>query len=158
VISDSVTEKNVAPQSGFTGSKDPYEIGTVDTAFKLIWPDHKIEVWGVPDPKISGITCFYSRAKKWGISGGLGVAEDTSDASVSCRKTGDIIFRDSIKETEEIWNESTSFFFKKLRIVRFYDKNSNSLVYLVYSDRLVDGSPKNSISAIALEWISPKMQ
>ncbi len=139
-------------------TKDPYEIGSVDTAFKLLWPDHKIEVGGVPDPKISGITCFYSRAKTGGISGGLGLAEDTSDASVSCRKTGDIVFRESIQQTEEIWNESTSIFFKKLRIIRFYDKNSNSLIYLVYSDKLIDGSPKNSISAVSLEGVNPQIK
>ena len=113
---------------------------------------------GVPDPKISGITCFYSRAKTGGISGGLGLAEDTSDASVSCRKTGDIVFRESIQQTEEIWNESTSIFFKKLRIIRFYDKNSNSLIYLVYSDKLIDGSPKNSISAVSLEGVNPQIK
>ncbi len=130
---------------------DPYEIGSVDTAFKILWPDHKIEVGGVPDPKVSGITCFYSRAKTGGITGGLGLAQDTSDASVACRQTGKISFKEAIKPVEEIWNESTSFFFKKLRIVRFYDVNSNSLIYLVYSDKLIDGSPKNSISAVALE-------
>lgn len=134
---------------------DPYEIGSVDTAFKLLGPDHKIEVWGVPDPKISGITCFYSRAKTWWISGWLGLAQDTSDASVACRQTGKIYFKESIESVEEIWNESTSFFFKKLRIVRFYDGNSNNLIYLVYSDKLIDGSPKNSISAVALDEVVP---
>ncbi len=157
-ISDMSTDRSVSQDHISSGSIDPYEIGSVDTAFKFIGPDHKIEVGGVPDPKVGGITCFYSRAKKWGISGGLGLAEDTSDASVSCRKTWDIVFRESIKQSEEIWNESTSLFFKKLRIVRFYDKNSNSLIYLVYSDRLIDGSPKNSISAVALEWLIPKIQ
>ncbi len=129
----------------------PYEIGSVDTAFQILGPDHKIEVGGVPDPKVSGVTCFYSRAKTGGIAWGLGLREDTSDASVACRQTGKISFKEAINPVEEIWNESTSFFFKKLRIVRFYDANSNSLIYLVYSDRLIDGSPKNSISAVALE-------
>jgi CreA protein len=141
--------------SSTTQKQDPYTIGSVDTAFKLIWPDHKIEVGGVPDPKVSGITCFYSRAKTGGITGGLGLAQDTSDASVACRQTGKINFKEAIEPVEEIWNESTSFFFKKLRIVRFYDGNSNSLIYLVYSDRLIDGSPKNSISAVALEEVQP---
>ncbi len=68
-------------------SQEPYKIGTVDTAFKLIGPDHKIEVGGVPDPKVAGVTCFYSRARTGGISGGLGLAQDTSDASVACRQT-----------------------------------------------------------------------
>ena len=144
--------------SGEVRIGDPYTIGSVDTAFKLIWPDHKIEVGWVPDPKVAGITCFYSRAKTGGIIWWLGLAENTSDASVACRQTGKITFHEAIKDSEEIWNERSSIFFKKLRIVRFYDKNSNSLIYLVYSDKLIDGSPKNSISAVALESIIPVIQ
>ncbi len=139
-------------------STDPYTINSVDTAFKFLGPDHTIEVGGVPDPKVSGITCFYSRAKKGGITGGLGLATDTSDASVACRQTGPIRFVKPIKKTEEIWNESTSILFKKIRIVRFYDIRSNSLIYLVYSDKLIDGSPKNSISAVALEGVVPNIE
>ena len=139
-------------------SKESYKIGTVDTAFKLIWPDHKIEIGWVPDPKISGITCFYSRAKTGWIGWAIGFAEDTSDASVACRQTGKITFLESIKETEEIWSKDTSIFFKSLQIVRFYDKQSNSLIYLVYSDKLIDGSPKNSISAVALDGIFPNLK
>lgn len=141
-----------------SSSADPYKIGSVDTVFKLIWPDHKIEVWGVPDPKVSGVTCFYSRAKTGGISGGLGFAQDTSDASVACRQTGKITFKEPIKQVEQIWSQDTSIFFKTIQIVRFYDQNSNSLIYLVYSDRLIDGSPKNSISAVALESVTPLLK
>ena len=148
----------VSTGSSTVQSQDPYAIWTVDTAFKLIWPDHKIEVGGVPDPKVSGVTCFYSRARTGGISGAIWFAEDTSDASVACRQTGKITFLQPIRASEEIWNESTSFFFKKIRIVRFYDKSSNSLIYLVYSDRLIDGSPKNSISAVALEDVRPLLK
>jgi CreA protein len=136
----------------------PYEIGTVDTAFQRVGPDHKIEVWAVPDPKVSWVTCFYSRARTGGIKWGLGLAEDTSDASVACRQTGPISFVKAIEVKEEIRNESTSLLFKKIRIVRFYDKQSNSLIYLVYSDKLIDGSPKNSISAVALENVKVVME
>lgn len=151
---------NQAPYTQQTGnsSTKPYDISSVDTAFKLIGPDHKIEVWGIPDPKIQGVTCFYSRAKTGWIVWGVGLAEDTSDASVACRQTGTIAFKEAISMQEEIWNESTSILFKKLRIVRMYDKNSNSLIYLVYSDKLVDWSPKNSISAVALEWVTPSLK
>ncbi len=145
-------------QTTASSSMDPYKIGSVDTVFKLIWPDHKIEVWWVPDPKVSGVTCFYSRAKTGGISGGLGFAQDTSDASVACRQTGKITFKEPIKQVEQIWSQDTSIFFKTIQIVRFYDKNSNSLIYLVYSDRLIDGSPKNSISAVALESVTPLLK
>lgn len=151
------TPKTVTNASGEVSIIEPYTIGSVDTAFQLLGPDHQIEVGGVPDPKVSGVTCFYSRAKTGGITGGIGIAQDTSDASVACRQTGKISFSKPIKEVEEIWNESTSIFFKKIRIVRFYDKNSNSLIYLVYSEKLVDGSPKNSISAVALEDVQPNI-
>ncbi len=136
----------------------PYVIGSVDTAFQRIWPDHKIEVGGVPDPKIDGITCFYSRAKTGGVKGWLGIAEDTSDASVACRQTWPIVFKQAIKSSEEIRNENTSLLFKKIRIVRFYDTATNSLIYMVYSDKLIDGSPKNAISAISLEEIQPLLK
>lgn len=136
----------------------PYTIGSVDTAFQRIGPDHSIEIGGVPDPKIDGITCFYSRAKTGGIKWWLGVAEDTSDASVACRQVGPISFKEAIKNSEEIRNESASILFKKIRIVRLYDKASNSLIYMVYSDKLIDGSPKNAISAIALDTIQPLLR
>jgi len=139
-------------------STKPYEIGSVDTAFQRVGPDHKIEIGAVPDPKIQGISCFYSRAKTGGIKWGLWLAEDTSDASVACRQIWPIVFTEAIKEQEEIRNESTSFLFKKLRIVRFYDNKSNSLIYLVYSDKLIDGSPKNSLSAVALDTVQPLLK
>lgn len=160
----SCTWNNVSNSSDHTKfatwSKDtkPYIIGSVDTVFKLIGPDHKIEIWGVPDPKIWGITCFYSRAKTWWISWAVWLAQDTSDASVACRQTGKITFLEAIEKSEEIWSKDTSIFFKSLQIVRFYDQNSNSLIYLVYSDKLIEGSPKNSISAVALDGIIPNLK
>jgi CreA protein len=138
--------------------KKPYEIGSVSTAFKLIGANHKIEIGGVPDPKVSGVTCFYSRAKTGGITGSIGLATDTSDASVACRQTGPIVFTAPIKKNEQIWSADTSILFKSIQIIRMYDVNSNSLVYLVYSDKLIDGSPKNSISAVALETVVPSLE
>jgi catabolite regulation protein CreA len=103
-ISDFATEThtgNISQTSSWI-SQWAYEIWTVDTAFKLIGPDHKIEVGAVPDNKIAWITCFYSRAKKWWITGGLWIAEDTSDASVSCRQTWKITFHNNIGCIQEI--------------------------------------------------------
>ena len=161
-LSDKIKEK-IASSSNSTSTAqatptEPYEIGEVDTAFQRVWPDHSIEIGAVPDPKVTGISCFYSRAKTGGIKWWLGLAEDTSDASVACRQTWPIVFKESIKDKEEIRHESTNLFFKKLRIVRFYDEQSNSLIYLVYSDKLIDGSPKNSISAIALNEVQPLLK
>ncbi len=155
----SLPSKNTTPETSTpTVSTKPYEIGSVDTAFQRVGPDHKIEIGAVPDPKIQGISCFYSRAKTGGIKWGLWLAEDTSDASVACRQIWPIVFKEAIKQQEEIRNENTSLLFKKLRIVRFYDSKSNSLLYLVYSDKLIDGSPKNSLSAVALDTVQVILQ
>ncbi len=161
-LTDKIKEKIASSSNSASTTQstptEPYEIGEVDTAFQRVWPDHSIEIGAVPDPKITGISCFYSRAKTGGIKWWLGLAEDTSDASVACRQTWPIVFKESIKDKEEIRHESTNLFFKKMRIVRFYDEQSNSLIYLVYSDKLIDGSPKNSISAIALNEVQPLLK
>ncbi len=129
------------------------EIGSVDTAFKLIGPDHKISVEAFDDPKVEGVSCFVSRAVTGGISGGLGLAENTSDASIACRQTGPIAMRGELEEGEEVFSQRSSILFKELHVVRFLDENRNTLIYLTYSDKLIDGSPKNSISAVVMrEW------
>lgn len=129
------------------------EIGAVDTAFKLIGANHKIVVEAFDDPKVTGVTCFLSMARKGGISGSLGLAEDTSDASIACRQVGPISFKEPIAvrdKGEAVFKARRSVFFKKLQVVRFLDQARNTLVYLAYSDKLIDGSPKNSISAVAM--------
>lgn len=131
------------------------EIGSVDTSFKLIGPNHKIIIEAFEDPKIEGVTCYVSRAKTGGISGGLGLAEDTSDASIACRQTGEIKMRAELVDGEDVFSQRTSILFKKLQVVRFFDKTRNCLVYLSYSDKLIDGSPKNSISAVVIEPWQP---
>ena len=131
------------------------DVGEVDTSFKLIGPDHKIVVMAFEDPKVAGVTCFLSRAKSGGIAGAVGLASDPSDASVACRQTGPIIFKGKIGDKDQVFNDSASILFKKTRVVRFYDLQSNSLIYLVYSDKLIDGSPKNSISAVWLDTVRP---
>ncbi|MCL4157759.1 UNVERIFIED_CONTAM: hypothetical protein GTU68_008337 [Idotea baltica] len=126
------------------------EIGSVDTAFKLIGPDHKIVIEAFDDPKVEGVSCFVSRAKTGGISGGLGLAEDTSDASIACRQVGPIKFRDDLDDGEEVFSQRSSILFKRIQVVRFFDETRNTLVYLTYSDKLIDGSPKNSLSAVVV--------
>jgi CreA protein len=126
-------------------------IGEVDTVFKLIGPDHKIVVDAYDDPKVAGVTCYVSRAKTGGIKGAVGLAEDKAEASIACRQVGAISFTKPLPEQEEIFNERLSILFKKLRVVRMVDKKRNTLVYLTYSDRVIEGSPKNSITAVAVD-------
>ena len=130
-------------------------IGAVDTAFKLIGPDHKIVVDAYDDPKVTGVTCYVSRAKTGGVKGALGLAEDKAEASIACRQVGPISFGKPLVEQEEIFNERLSLLFKKLRVVRMVDRKRNTLVYLTYSDRLIDGSPQNSVTAVPVDRATP---
>ena len=130
-------------------------IGDVDTAFQWIGPDHKIVVDAYDDPKVVGVTCYVSHAKTGGIKGALGIAEDKSDASIACRQVGPISVRQPLRQQEEVFNERLSILFKRLRIVRMVDRARNTLVYLTYSDRLVDGSPQNAVTAVAVDRGTP---
>jgi len=124
-------------------------IGDVDTAFQWVGPNHKIQVEVFDDPKVAGVSCFLSRAKTGGLKGWAGLAEDKAEASVSCRQIGDVIkFTGPLPKKEEVFSEKTSLVFKHQRVVRMVDPVRNVLVYMAYSDRLVDGSPKNSVSAV----------
>jgi CreA protein len=131
------------------------ELGSVNTAFKLLGPDHKIVIEAYDDPRVAGVTCYVSRAKTGGVMGGLGLAEDKAEASIACRQVGPIAFTGTLPKQEEVFNEKLSILFKKLRIVRMVDAKRNALVYLTYSDRLIDGSPKNGITAVAVDRGQP---
>ena len=131
------------------------QVGDVDTAFKLIGPDHKIVVEAYDDPKVSGVTCYVSRAKTGGVSGALGLAEDKSEASIACRQVGPVTVTQPLPRREEVFSERLSVLFKRLRVVRMVDPKRNTLVYLTYSDLLVDGSPKNSITAVPIDRSTP---
>ena len=133
------------------------EIGAVRTKFKVLGANDTIVIEAFDDPDIPGATCYLSRAKKGGISGSLGLAEDTSDASLSCRQTGPIVLPENVSsgkaDSEKVFRKSTSLLFKTLQVVRFYDKKRNALVYLTYSNKIIDGSPKNSVSTIPImKW------
>lgn len=130
------------------------EIGSVDTVFKMFGPDHKIVVEAFDDPDVKNVTCYISRAKTGGIKGGLGLAEDTSDAAISCQQVGPVELSDKIAQGkaqgEVVFRKRTSLVFKKLQVVRFFDQKRHALVYLSYSDKVVDGSPKNALSAVPI--------
>lgn len=127
------------------------EIGSVSTVFKMIGPNHKIVIEAFDDPAVEGVSCWLSRPKAGGISGGLGLAEDPSNGSIACRQIGPIKFTQKLKEGDEVFNKRTSLVFKSMQVVRFFDEKRNTLIYLVYSDRLVEGSPKNSISVVPIQ-------
>jgi CreA protein len=129
-------------------------LGEVSTKFRMLGPNDKIVIEAFDDPAVPGVTCYLSRAKTGGMSGAVGIAEDTSDASIACRQTGPVNLSpeilDGSLDGEEVFKQRTSILFKTLQVVRFYDARRNSLIYLTYSDKLVEGSPKNSITAVPL--------
>ena len=130
------------PERGTTGS--------VSTRFHLLGPNDKIVVDGFDDPKVEGVACHLSRAQTGGLKGGLGVAEDTSDASIACRQVGPIKIAGELRDGERVFDERRSLVFKTLQVVRFFDRQRNVLVYVAYSDRVIEGSPKNSISSVPM--------
>jgi len=105
---------------------------------------------GFDDPKVQGVACHIARAQIGGVKGALSVAEDVSDASIACRQNGPIRFLEEFKDGERVFDEQRSLLFKSLQVVRFYDRKRNVLVYLSYSDRVLTGSPKNSISTVPI--------
>ena len=124
-------------------------IGEVDTAFHFI-KDDKISVEAFDDPLVHGVTCYVSRARTGGMSGAVGLAEDKNEASIACRQVGPISFAGPLAHQEDIFSSSMSLLFKRLHVVRMVDSKRGALIYLTYSDRLVDGSPKNAVTAVAL--------
>ena len=126
------------------------EIGSVDTAFILIGPDHKVVVEVFDDPLVQGVSCYVSRAKTGGLKGAVGLAKDPSRFSIACRQVGPIKFLKPLPLQEEVFKESASFIFKHVRVVRIIDPRRNALTYLTYSDKIIDGSPDNAITAVAV--------
>lgn len=130
--------------------------GEVSTRFRWIGPNDKIVVDGFDDPQVRGVACHISRAQTGGVIGAIGVAEDTSDASIACRQVGPISFVGELKDGERVFDERRSLLFKELHVVRFFDRERNVLVYVSYSARVIEGSPKNSISTVPImPWPKP---
>ncbi|MBX9943749.1 MAG: CreA family protein [Reyranella sp.] len=126
------------------------DIGSVGYRFKWVGPNDRIAVEAFDDPDVAGVTCYISRARIGGIKGALGLAEDPSDASIACRQVGpiDLAKLDKIKSPHEVFSERASLIFKTTQVVRFWDAKRRVLVYLSYTDRIIEGSPKNSISVV----------
>jgi CreA protein len=121
------------------------------TDFKLLTPNDKLGTYGMDDPAIEGVVCYYTQHEKGGVAGMFGVAEQTSHVSLACRQYGPIKFKDKISQGDTVFSERRSLIFKRMQIVRGCDPKRNVLVYMVYSDKLVEGSPENSTSVVSIE-------
>ena len=135
-----------------TSSAWAEDIGSVGYRFKWLGPNDKIVVEAFDDPDVSGVTCYISRARTGGIKGALGLAEDPPYASISCHPVGpvDAAKVEGIKSPHEVFSERASLIFKTTQVVRFWDNKRKALVYLTYTDRIIDGNPQNSISVVPI--------
>jgi CreA protein len=120
------------------------------TVFKLLTPNDKLATYGIDDPDVEGVARHFTVPEKGGVKGWLGVAEQVSDISLSCRQIAPIRFKAKFEQGEDVFRQRRSLFFKKMQIVRGCDTKRNVLVYMVYSDRLIEGSPKNSTSSVPI--------
>lgn len=130
-------------------------IGSVTTVWKLLGANHKVVVEAFDDPGLNGVTCFVSRAKTGGMAGAVGLAEDVAEASIACRQVGPITFKQPLPAQQNIFSERMSVLFKRLNVVRMVDPSRNVLVYLTYSDKLIEGSPQNSVTAVPVDRSLP---
>jgi CreA protein len=123
------------------------------TVFKWLTPNDKLATYGLDDPEVDGVACHFTVPEKGGLKGWIGVAEEVSDISLACRQIGPIRFKQKFAQGEDVFRARRSLFFKKMQIVRGCDTKRNVLVYMVYSDRLIEGSPKNSTSSVpVMPW------
>ena len=132
------------------GAEEPDLIFKKSTVWKFLTPDHKLATYALDDPIVEGVACHFTVPEKGGVSGWLGVAEEVSDISLACRQVGPVTIKENFEQGEEMFRQRRSFMFKKMRIVRGCDAKRNVLVYLVYSDKITEGSPKNSTSTVPL--------
>ena len=126
------------------------------TDFKLLTPNDKLATYVVDDPLIEGVACAYTAHEKGGVAGMFGVAEQTSEISLSCSQYAPIKLRagkekEKFAQGETVVSERRSLLFKQMHISRGCDIKRNMLIYMVYSDRLIDGSPENSTAAVAIQ-------
>lgn len=131
-------------------SQEPDPIFKKSTVWKFMTPDDKLAVYGIDDPVVAGVACHYTVPEKGGVKGMVGIAEEVSDISLACRQVGPITIKEKFEQGDVVFRQSRSLFFKKMQIVRGCDTKRNVLVYLVYSDKLIEGSPKNSTSTVPI--------
>ena len=129
---------------------EPELIFRKSTVFKLLTPNDKLATYAIDDPEVDGVVCHYTVPEKGGLSGALGLAEQVSDISLACRQFAPIKFKSKFEQGDVVFRERRSLIFKRMQIVRGCDARHNTLVYMVYSDKLVDGSPKNSTSTVPI--------
>ena len=128
----------------------PDAIMKKSTVWRALTPNDKLAVYGIDDPEVEGVACHYTVPEKGGVKGSLGLAEEVSEISLACRQVGPVKFKGKFEQGDVVFSERRSLVFKKMQIVRGCDAKRNVLVYLVYSDRIIEGSPQNSTSTVPI--------
>ena len=131
-------------------AEQPDLIFKKSTVFKWLTPNDKLATYGLDDPEVEGVACHFTVPERGGFKGWIGVAEEVSDISLACRQIGPVKFKQKFSQGEDVFRQRRSLFFKKMQIVRGCDAKRNVLVYMVYSDRIIEGSPKNSTSSVPI--------
>ncbi len=140
----------IAASRPATAADEPDLIFRKSTVWKFLSPDHKLAAYAIDDPEIEGVACHFTVPEKGGWTGWLGLSEELSDISLACRQIGPISFKRKLEQGGEAFRQRRSLLFKRMRIVRGCDAKRNVLVYVVYSDKLIEGSPKNSTSTVPI--------
>jgi CreA protein len=135
---------------GVARAQEPQVIFKKSTVWKMLTPDDKLVTYVINDPGVDGVACYYTAPERGGVKGMLGVAEEVSDISLACRQVGPLAIKEKFEQGVVVFRQSRSLIFKKMQIVRGCDVKNNVLVYLVYSDKIIEGSPKNSTSAVPM--------
>ena len=132
-------------------AQEPELIFRKSTVFHFLTPNDKLATYAIDDPAVEGVACYFTVPERGGIYGTLGLAEQVSDISLACRQYGPVKFTQKFAQGDVVFRERRSLFFKKMQIVRGCDKKRNVLVYMVYSNKLIEGSPKNSTSSVPIQ-------
>ncbi|NJO53689.1 MAG: CreA family protein [Bacteroidales bacterium] len=150
LVSGTIVALVVSGAMAGAAADEPDLIFRKSTVWKMLTPDDKLATYAIDDPEVEGVACHFTVPERGGVSGMFGVAEEVSDASLACRQIAPIRFKSKFSQGDVVFRQSRSLFFKKMQIVRGCDTKRNVLVYLVYSDKIIDGSPKNSTSSVPI--------
>lgn len=133
-----------------SANDDPELLFKKSTVWRFLSPDAKLAVYAIDDPLVENVACHFTLPEIGGWKGWAGFAEERSETSISCRQIGPVTFKGKFEQGDQAFRERRSLFFKKVQIVRGCDAKRNTLVYLIYSDRVIEGSPQNSTSSVPI--------
>ena len=139
-----------SPVAQAASDDGPELIFKKNTVFHLLSPDAKLGTYVIDDPLVEGVACYFTVPEQGGWTGWAGFADQRSETSIACRQTGAVKINGKFSQGQDMYEQRRSLFFKTMHIVRGCDAKRNVLVYLSYTDRLLNGSPQNSTSTVPL--------